>query len=153
MAHIPLPDNLLSRLRHAAQQEGLSLTRFFEQMLDLYLENHQRRENFEPVDDAAVKSRFLSDPLHAEVDAFRRLHPELLESYLNQYVAIFQGKLVDHDADKLALYKRIEVAYPNDFVLMRPVLEQPEREFYFRSPRYFRFNAFFASSTCVISCM
>lgn len=136
MAHIPLPDNLLSRLRHAAQQEGLSLTRLFEQMLELYLENHQRHEASEPVDDAAIKNQSLSDPMHAEVAAFRRLHPELLENYPNQYVAMYQGQLVDHDADKLALYRRIEAAYPNDFVLMRPVLEQPEREFYLRSPRY-----------------
>lgn len=76
------------------------------------------------------------DSLDAENIAFQQLHASLLERYANQYVAIYQGKLIDHDRDKLALFQRIEEHYPNEFVLMRPVQEQPEREFYFRSPRY-----------------
>lgn len=76
------------------------------------------------------------DPLDAEILQFQQLHASLMKLYLNQYVAIYQGQLVDHDGDKLALFQRIEETYPNEFVLMRPVREQPEREFYFRSPRY-----------------
>ncbi|HRW03847.1 MAG TPA: DUF5678 domain-containing protein [Caldilineaceae bacterium] len=133
MAQIPLPDALLARLRQVAQQDELSLPLLFEQMLDLYLHNRvqgKERDDFDVVE----KDRF--DPIDREVAAYEALHASLLKRYANQYVAIYQGKLIDHDSNKLALFQRIEEKYPNEFVLMRPVQEQPEREFYFRSPRY-----------------
>lgn len=76
------------------------------------------------------------DSLDAEIVTFQQLHRSLVKLHANQYVAIYQGQLIDYDVDKLALLQRIEENYPNEFVLMRPVQEQPEREFYFRSPRY-----------------
>lgn len=136
MAHIPLPDSLLSKLRRTAQNEGLSLTRLFEKMLDFYLESHQAREARKPNNNIVESPHASSDPIYAEVAAFQNLHPELLKNYPNQYVAIYQGRLIDHDADKLALFKRIDATHPNQFVLMRPVLIHPEREFHLRSPRH-----------------
>jgi hypothetical protein len=137
MAQIPLPDNLLARLRRTAQQDGLSLPRLFEKMLDAYLMNRSQA-SLENLNDTveSLSTTESSDPLQREIAAFMQLHAWLLEHYANQYVAIYQGKLVDHDADKLALWERIENAHPNEFVLMRPVRQQPERKFYFRSPQY-----------------
>ena len=133
MAQILLPDTLLARLCQVAQQDELSLPLLFEQMLDLYSHNRIQRED-QGDSDAVETDQF--DPIDREVAAFEELHASLLQRYANQYVAIYQGKLIDHDSDKLALFQRIEENYPNEFVLMRPVQEQPEREFYFRSPRY-----------------
>ena len=137
MAHAPLPDNLLSRLHRTAQQDGLSLTRLFEKMLDAYLATRQQSETVDAID--SPKSAYAAqslDPLYAEAAAFLKLHPSLLENYPNHYVAIYQGQLIDHDVNKLALYERIEETYPSEFVLMRPVQAQPEREFHFHSLRY-----------------
>lgn len=133
MAQIPLPDSLLARLHQTARQEGLTLPLLFEQMLDAYLRSRQQLKIRNAVD-AANTEPF--DPMEREIKAFQQLHTSLWAHYPNQYIAIYQGKLVDHDADKLALFERIEEAYPNEFVLMRPVQEQPAREFHFRSPRY-----------------
>ena len=72
-----------------------------------------------------------------EINAFHRLHPTLLEEHLGEYVAIYRQQLVDHDPKKLALYARIQEQYPEQFVLMRRVENEPERELHFRSTRFF----------------
>lgn len=77
------------------------------------------------------------EAVEREIRAFHRLHPTLLEHHLGQYVAIHDQHLVDHDADKLALYQRIRNQYPEQFVLVRLVEPEPERELYFRSTHYF----------------
>ncbi len=64
--------------------------------------------------------------IEAERAAFLRLHPDLWEKYPEQYVAILGGKVVDHDADKVALFKRIDARYPGVFVLMRQVRQEAE---------------------------
>lgn len=137
MAHVPLPENLLSRLRRTAQQDGLSLTRLFEAMLELYLKDRHQPEQAENDDqDSSIHANSTPDPMQAEIEAFTELHSTLWQNYPNQYVAIYQGKLIDHDPNKLSLFERIEKSHPNEFVLMRPVQQQPTREFHFRSPRY-----------------
>lgn len=70
-----------------------------------------------------------------EKQAYLHMHKQLWEQYAHQYVAIKGGQLVDHDADKLALYTRIEQRYPNQFVLVRQVEATPERTYTFHSLR------------------
>ncbi|MEM7537723.1 MAG: DUF5678 domain-containing protein [Chloroflexota bacterium] len=71
-----------------------------------------------------------------ERDAYIKIHPTLLKEYFGEHVAIYNGELVDHDTDYSALFKRVDEKYPDEFVLMRPVEEKPEREFHFRSIRF-----------------
>jgi hypothetical protein len=68
--------------------------------------------------------------------AFQQLHPELVQHYLGQFVAILNGEVIDHDADQVALYKRIRQRYPKQFVLISPVTKNPVEEYVFRSPRF-----------------
>lgn len=77
------------------------------------------------------------DNVQAEIEAYHRLHPKLWEKYPGEYVAIHKQKLVDHDADKQALYARIRETFPNQFVLRRRVEEEPEREIQLRSTRFY----------------
>lgn len=72
---------------------------------------------------------------YREIEAFRKMHSDLLKGYEGQYVAIYQGQLVDHDQDRLALYLRIDNQYPDVPVLMRPVRSQVDRIITIRSPR------------------
>lgn len=70
-----------------------------------------------------------------EVEIYKSMHPSLVEKYLGQYVAIYQGELVDHDADQEALFFRVREQYPNQVVLQRQVLPEPDPVLHFRSPR------------------
>jgi argonaute-like protein implicated in RNA metabolism and viral defense len=67
--------------------------------------------------------------------AFHRLRPELLTLYAGQYVAIYQGKVIDHDNDKLALVARIDEKYPSQVILVKLVTSEPDKIIYARSPR------------------
>jgi hypothetical protein len=61
-----------------------------------------------------------------EIEAFQQMHSDLLVRFAGEYVAIFEAELVDHDADLAALLERVEQRYPDDFVLIRPVRQEPE---------------------------
>ncbi len=71
-----------------------------------------------------------------EKDAFQRLHPQLWQTHPKAYVAIKDGKLIDHDADQAEIIRRIDEKYPNSFVLIRQVKEQPEIVYEHRSIRW-----------------
>lgn len=70
-----------------------------------------------------------------ESAAFRRLHPALIKEFAGRYVAILDGKVVDHDPDPVALLQRVRNNYPNRTVLRRKVDRMPEVILHFRSPR------------------
>jgi hypothetical protein len=73
-----------------------------------------------------------------EVEAYKAMHSHLVQQYLGQYVAIYQGQVVDHDVDAIALLKRVKKHYPTQIVLRRKVEKQPEPVLQFRSPRFIR---------------
>lgn len=73
-----------------------------------------------------------------EVAAFEEQHQQLVEQYLNEYVAIHKGQVVDHDVDHLQLVRRIDRRYPDDIVLIRQVEPQLPRPLRAPSPRFTR---------------
>ncbi len=70
-----------------------------------------------------------------EEAAYHALHQELCRTYFGQYVAIYGGKLVDHDEDATPLYFRVRQQYPDEFVLITPVTSEPKETYRIRSPR------------------
>ena len=76
-----------------------------------------------------------SPAMEREVAAYEAMHAQLWEQYANQYVAVHQGSVVDHDNDKVALVMRIRKQYPNQVVLIRQVLSELPKPFIFRSVR------------------
>ena len=70
-----------------------------------------------------------------EESAFLEQHEELKAKYLGQHVAMKNGKVVDHDMDLAALYKRIRQKYDREFVLIDRVQEDPAPIIKVRSPR------------------
>lgn len=73
-----------------------------------------------------------------EEAAFDAMRSELLNQYREEFVAIYQQQVIDHDPDELALVERICESYPDETVLIRQVLETPEPPLVFRSPRFSR---------------
>jgi hypothetical protein len=71
-----------------------------------------------------------------EVEAYKMMHEQLVQQLLGQYVAIFQGTLIDHDSDPVALLQRIKQQHPDKIVLRREVEKQPEPVLHVRSPRF-----------------
>jgi hypothetical protein len=73
--------------------------------------------------------------IDAEAEAFRRKHARLRAKYLGCYIAMHNGRVVDHDRDLSALNRRIRKQFGKTPVLMRLVEAEPERVLVFRSPR------------------
>ncbi len=81
----------------------------------------------------------LSEPDEAadrEMQAYIELHPLLKQQYFGKYVAIYGGKLIDSDDNFEALYDRVDQTYPNEFVWMSKVGDEPIETFTVRSPRF-----------------
>jgi len=76
------------------------------------------------------------DPaVEREMQAYLAIHPLLKQSHLGKHVAIYQGKLIDEDEDYDALTRRIDTHYPDRFVWVTTVEEEPIKTYFFRSPR------------------
>ncbi len=75
------------------------------------------------------------DRMNREVAAFASMHAELKESYLGQFVAMRQGKVIDSDADEQRLIVRVRGRFPADVVLFRKVQETLPPLLVFRSSR------------------
>jgi hypothetical protein len=119
---LTIPDEIYRRVERLAQQTDQGMNEVVAESLVLSLPMLE-----ESAPDLEVQ---------VEAEAFRQLHPTLWQNYPDEYVAIFQKQLVDHDSDLSALFKRIEERYPNNFVLVRPVREEPEIVYQDRSIRW-----------------
>ena len=90
-------------------------------------------------DDDQRQSPFYRDPqtqvMDREIAAFEAMKATLLANHLGEYVAIFQGAVVDHDADKALLLSRLGQTHPDAVVLVRQVRREPRPPFRLRSPR------------------
>lgn len=86
-------------------------------------------------------SPFPIDPrreaMNREIAAYKALHPQLVKSHLDQYVAITKGKLVDSDTDPVALLKRIRQNFPHQVVLRRKVEMNDTPEMRINHPRIY----------------
>ncbi len=119
---IAIPDEMYQRVERIARRREQAIA-------DVLLDSIVLTETEKEVgDDEAIVAR--------EESAFKRLHPMLSEKYLGQYVAIYQGKLIDHDPDQVALFLRTKEKYPEEFIWIAPVREEPEETYVLRSPRY-----------------
>lgn len=105
----------------------------------------QNRKNVSDLVNDVVASAFVPntpaenparDKMLQEIEAYKKMHPRLVKKHLGQFVAIHNGKLVDHDPDKEALFLRVKEKFPNQIVLQRQVLENPDPVLHFRSPRF-----------------
>lgn len=100
-----------------------------------------RGETVEALAETAIREYLRQDTrqrLSQEIEAYRAMHTDLLHKYLNEYVAIYQGKVVGHDPDQNALYLRVRKQYPQDVVLIRQVRPEVDRTLTIRSPRFER---------------
>lgn len=71
-----------------------------------------------------------------EMAAYEAMHAELLANHVGDYVAIYQGQLVDSDVDEEALLQRRRRNFPGEVVFIRQVEADPQPELVYRSPRF-----------------
>ena len=114
---IALPETVAKDLNELAKSEGIAVDRVVENALALY-----RRE-------------LGQDKIATEIEAYHRKYQRLRARYLGKYIAMHNGRVVDHDQDSSALYLLIRKRFGNTPVLMRQVENVVERELVIRRPR------------------
>jgi hypothetical protein len=118
---LPLPEELYRQLEQLATETQRNV-------VDVLLEAVSKQFSPYPVNPNR-------EAMKKEIVAYEELHTELALKYLGEYVAIYQGKLADHDLDPVALHQRITAKYPNKVVLSRRVQSDPKPVLQMRSPR------------------
>jgi hypothetical protein len=76
------------------------------------------------------------DPMEAEFEAYVQMHSDLYRLYANQWVAIHEGQLIEHDIDINALESRLALSHPDAIIYVDKVTPQIVREIVVRSPRF-----------------
>lgn len=118
---ITLSDQKYKEFSQLALAENRDVTEVIEEQLE-----------HEPV--SSLEPRRVA--MRREIAAYQQLHPQLMKTHLGKTVAIFQGEMVDFDADPVALLQRIRVKFPNEVVLRRKVEVEMDPELRFRSLRF-----------------
>lgn len=131
---ITLPEPLYRRARALARERRRSLDFIIIDALGHALSAESGFVD-EPTDSPFSSEGEAGKRLKAETAAYMAMHSRLMRDYAGQYVAVFNGQLVDHDADETALLRRIETSFPDDVVLLKRVAPIPEPEIRIRSPR------------------
>jgi len=107
MIELALDENTIARLKKIADDEDLSVQELAEQIIRQFIQQEKHRT------------------LQRELIAFQAMRATLLARHPDDFVAIYHGRVVDHDSDQKALFKRIDHAYPGDPVLIKQVLPEP----------------------------
>lgn len=124
---VPLPDQVYQQMKEWAEEHQKNLG----EAIAIYL-----AENLSKDEKKLVVPPYEFDPeVEREKSAYIRLHPQLKKDYYGIYVAIFNGELVDHDTDYGALFERIDKKYPDNFVWLTQVLDEPIGTIHHRSPQ------------------
>ena len=117
---LTLDSKLVEELKQATSQDGTSIDSVFADLALQYLREARDKK------------------LQTEFERYQAMHAELKEKYLSQHVAIFEGRLVDHDSDVTEMVIRVRQRFGRAPVLITQVDEKPMREFWIRSPRLVR---------------
>ncbi len=113
---IVLRSDLREILEKDAEQETRTINDIVNEAVEHYLREQQQAK------------------LDQEIESYEAMHPKLRQKYIGQWVAVHKQKLVDHDSDGSALYRRIRAKYGRTSVLIRQVTEQPLEEVWLRTP-------------------
>ena len=113
---IVLRPDLRESLASSAQDAARTINDLVNEAVESYLEMRQ------------------NEILDREVAAYVRRHEELWRTMPGEWAAFHKQQLVDHDADQVALYRRIRSKYGATPVLIRQVSENPVEEIWVRTP-------------------
>lgn len=122
---VSLSEPTFERLRRVAKQKKTGVSDLLNQVVENYLANEPV---VEPQPDARLRQ------IEREQRAYEAQHPALLKQYAGQYIAMREGQVVDHDAERSALGRRIRARFGQETLLITPVLAHAQREIRVRSP-------------------
>jgi hypothetical protein len=116
MLAVMLRPDLSETLAEQSRREDRPVADIVSDAVDLYLESQWRAK------------------LDEELEAYVKLHPELMRTHYGLWVAIHEGAVVDQDQDHVTLYRRVRQRYGRVPVLVCEVTAEPIEEIRLRTP-------------------
>jgi hypothetical protein len=155
MIHITLSETVAQKLQAAAQRRKVDPSVLVEDALDAFLAGEPKSEAetvafhsphkkvVEPAEPGATDAIIDNEAwdqhqrlaIARESQAYIQQHAALLTQYHGRYIAMLEGKVVDDDADEVALSRRVRARYGKQPVLITPVLREPIQSVTVHSPR------------------
>ena len=120
---VELDEHTMQRLRHAASLRQESLAQVAQAVLHTYAERVDNGSEYAS-DIEATHAR-----IREEAALWRTLPEPERQQYGTDYVAVWQGRVIDHDADRVALLRRVRASVGAEPVLITPADAQAPREF------------------------
>ena len=80
--------------------------------------------------------QYRREKIRAETEAFEQQKEMLLAQFPEQYVAVHEGQVIDHDSDLRTLQIRVFASVGRVPVLLKKVSTKPEKDLVFRSTRF-----------------
>lgn len=133
---VSLPEQTAEKLQQAAASRGMDSTQLLVQLVEEYLADQAPPERRPESPAQAEQQR----KIEREQRHYEAQHAELLALYHGQYIAMHDGKVVDHDSDRVALRRRIRDRYGAIAILITPVEEEPLQTIMVRSPKLVEFS-------------
>ncbi|HEY54006.1 MAG TPA: hypothetical protein G4N94_11165 [Caldilineae bacterium] len=130
MTQIELSNYAFQILRKASAWRGADMGDLLEQAVRGYFAADAPRDM--ATDEAWNGQR---QQIELEQQSFVAQHDALLQAYAGQYIAMFQGSVVDHDMDRVALSLRVRKQYGNQPILITFVRPETLQDIVIRSPR------------------
>ncbi|MEW5985511.1 MAG: hypothetical protein AB1791_02655 [Chloroflexota bacterium] len=116
MTTIELKPDLYETLKRNAADEVRTINDLVNDAVESYVRNRQESK------------------IETEIMAFAKMHSKLRQKFLGQWVVIHNQELVDQDADRVALFRRVRAKYGPTAVLIRQVCDQIDNESWLRTP-------------------
>ena len=130
MTQIELSKHAFQILQKASAWRGADLGDLLEQAVRDYFATDAQRDM--AADEPWNGQR---QQIELEQQSFVAQHDALLRTYAGQYIAMFQGCVIDHDVDRVALSLRVRNQYGNQPVLITMVRAEILQDIVVRSPR------------------
>ena len=130
-----LNDSDYSALAHTAQQQNQPIEVIAQAVLTGFLGMPRRNLKPTPRSQATAPGALRRAKIHIEAEAWQNLPAVVRLNYGNDFVAVYNGQVVDHDADRLVLHRRVREQFGREPVLITPANSPSPREFRLRSPR------------------
>jgi len=111
-----LTQDLAESLASAADQMETSVEALIQEAVRQYLATRRREQ------------------IEQEIVAYEAMHARLWQDLPGMWVAIHNGELVDHDRDKVELYRRVHQRFGKKPVLMREVKAEATEDIWLRTP-------------------
>jgi hypothetical protein len=127
---------MTERLRRAAARRNTDAEALLERAVDAYLDDGHNEPAEEPQlpfgENWWQQQHYIIEREH---EAYVRQHAWLYAQYTNEYIAMHNGAVIDHDLDRRALSRRVRTQFGRQPVLITQVLPAPERTIVVRTPR------------------